>query len=590
MINLQSGLRLQLRSDGGTVDLRPAEQVIGRSEHEPEVHEAIPYGIELVSPENFGSPEISIQDIVLPDPDSKETRRGGEVVWGWEPHRWFRLCFGVTHLEVEFLKGPRMVFEPIEVLASRIVADEARGMLEYLWNQSPEMIHACFARTSVEVAQGSAPPSINRILHAGEKVLNALRPILFSPVRRMRTQLVERIVRKELKPTDLIDDRCIYDALRGLQSVTSASAYDAPQIRFGGKTFSLKYGAAVEKFETSDVYENGAIHGILQAMERRLISVRNEIERVRKEVEGSGRKQEAASVRFKHVCGYFIYEAFRGPLQELEHLLKRVRHYKHQAHAVVPARPVHGMPRRTPYFLANQRYRRFFVAARHWYKVGDGLSNPAEILFGLRTMDRLFEYLVLFKMLEVFQGLGWALAEASVRPSPFGHLQQINNFFVLRHHEIGTLTLYYEAQIPTRANRSEGAASVGGLEKATGSSRFSYEPDYILELENRAGTKVRAVLDAKYTSEQYIEKYLTDITWKYLHGVHLPGRTFSLPFDHVWVITPSGHVMKSHHYQAHDIVWPTLGSIKLIPSDKGEGVARWYRRILLPVLRLMEQA
>ena len=118
--------------------------------------------------------------------------------------------------------------------------------------------------------------------------------------------------------------------------------------------------------------------------------------------------------------------------------------------AVDSRRPVVEMPRNTPWFSVYPRYRRIYMNAQKWYTTRDEFSDLSHLLLHLKTIDRLYEYVCLFQLLDLFEGeVGSSTNQMMGRSG----LQrgELNDRYCSVH--TGRAGVAYEPRIPPRGER-----------------------------------------------------------------------------------------------------------------------------------------
>jgi hypothetical protein len=544
------------------------------------------YSVTVRSPSRLGTPSLELQGYRLDDPRPVE-RNENETVWRWDHDPYFfRNCFGLTVIRVELPGDGIHEFPPVEVVARKLKADEANTMLEYLWVVSPGLIYACFARTGYGGSQGDAPPSVERLLKQLDGLLKPIERLVDSKSSRVhRRRLVETTGVKAPSPGDVIDDRAVHFALLHLDYALEQAASNTVQIPVGYRQLSFDRLELVRKVESTDVYENGIIHGVLIHAERRLTAVQNRLTDVLNAIDArladaqSRGQSDGTYVEFRTVCGYYVSQVANRPLARVSDMLRRVRRAQARASKVIPATPVRGKPRLTPTFSSRFLYQVIYRETMAWYKVGDGLSTAADLILGLKTLDRLYEYVCLFKLVDALTSEAWELeaTEAPVVNEPLR--DDVGEIYRFKHPRFGRAELRYEPQIPTATS----STSLWGLTKITGSSHEPFRPDFLLRFEEGAGTEpVTVVLDAKYSTFGTMRnRYIPDLTLKYLHGVINLQRPKKTPFDQLWLLGPVDFSHWTYHNQGRHLgIAPTIGILQVRPGAGHEALSSWLRSLV----------
>jgi Protein of unknown function (DUF524)./Domain of unknown function (DUF2357). len=506
--------------------------------------------------------------------------------WKWSSEQYFRNCFGILVFRISFEELEEVYeFPPIEVIATKIKADEAKNMLQYLFDCDPNLLYACFARTSSTSAWGEKSPNIERVIYAANQVITAIEKLIFSSMRRVRTRLVETEKVKVIEKSDIIDDRSIRFIIENLDQASSLYNPNSVSLKFRGRAFYFEKLQVIRKTESTDVYENSIIHGVIKSVKSRLHLTTQQLKKVLSEIESHMLKDvhEGMSdyVQFKTVCGYFIHKVSNHSFQVIEDLLKRLSLIEFNARRIIPAKPIIKVPRLTPFFSVNNVYRPIYNSSLNWYKIGDGISEISNLLFGLKTLDRLYEYVCLIKLIDIFTQEGWVIKESKLIGRYEFETEYTNNYYLFHHERLGFLELRYEPEISSSPD-----SSLWDLIKISGSKKFPYRPDFVLRFKNiNKEEKVRIVLDAKYSTDYVIwENRLPSIIMKYLHGVRRINELQKLPFDHLWALGPTEKELKSFHHRNKEsrAINPSIGVVQVKPNNSLDGLRKFYRKVIIP--------
>lgn len=565
--------------------------------------------LSLVSPAEWGQPRLFLQGAAIEEPNLVGME-GSWRHWRWRADRYFHNCFGWTTLSLEG-QGGLVEYPPLDVLAREAQAEDARAMLEFMEVQDPRLLHACFVQAGAgkglaERLWLGGSPSLEEVLRAAREALAPVERLVFSSFRRTRSRLVEEPVVKAPDPSDTMDDRSLHYLLAHPDSAVPAPVPGGLSVSAAGRSLYLTEVQAVRKVESADVYENGVIHGLLLSVRRRLLAVQNHLVSLQLALAEPADTSliPEGYAQFRGVGGRYLAVSAGHFLERVQQLLLRLERTQRRVRLVLPARPVQRMPRLTPYFSANPRYREVYRAARSWYGLAEGVATPSQALLGLKSLDRLYEYVVLLSLLTAFREEDWDLV-GSEQSGAGGGLGRAGEFrgasppgngvparlYRLRHNRIGELELRYEPRIA--AEESQGEASQGEawdlLKVAGGSPDHPYQPDFVLRFRDLAGgLQSSAVMDAKYADFATVrERHLPDLTLKYLHGIRRSGDPTRPPFDHLWVVGPVRREPFVFHHgrpPGSSPVRPSLGILDVRPGEATKALRWWYRTILLPDL------
>ena len=569
-------------------------------------------------------PLLSIQDVEM---DRPHWQKIGDIIeYRWEPHPGgpppFLNHFGYCILTVEFLSGidqtKTVFYASVEVFARKPNAERAERILDYLENRMEDVSRSCFsaahlgadpssAGTGEETAEGgNIPASI--LLQSIADHLQTFAALLPRFRYRKRCRLAPTPKRIKAAQAANLTEHSVHWALTHLDTLLPVSVPTAGSIAVGSRFYEMDEIETYALSEDTNVYENQVIAGYLESIAARL----SEVERF-----CFGQLQALESEGFLALVppGY-------GSIFEIKRKVGRKRFGKLLAECAalqrvcadqaafwrkhLPVmRTVREMPEVTPGFLATPHYHQSFRQIVAWHGLGRLNLAGERFLYGLRTIDRLYEFYCLFRLVETLREEGWEPLGQMLRPS----IPQIrarsewdarpdNVYLFERSGE--RVTLFYEPEIERTAD-----SALGLVRTMEGGAGFL--PDFVLKFEpgiETAGPQPPSylILDAKYVSPYLALNFeLTKITMKYLHGISAPegGRS---PVQGIFVLHPQsfhsvapGLPYRAYHAKSFDLfsetpAVPILAAVELTPGAGEEldtvGDAA-LRRVLGRALELM---
>jgi hypothetical protein len=169
-----------------------------------------------------------------------------------------------------------------------------------------------------------------------------------------------------------------------------------------------------------------------------------------------------------------------------------------------------GIPQKTKIFQEVQPYRHIFEQIMEWYRFGDFKLLKENMIFNIKTMDTLFEYYCLYKLLLMLQDAGFSFQDASsayhdYKPMLYPYQCDIANTYWFRKDDI-QITLYYQPVI-----RSDDFENGITLYRTT-SFKDCYTPDFMFKIEVPQNIVRYVIMDAKYSTGETIRKYYIDKT------------------------------------------------------------------------------
>ncbi|MDR0629455.1 MAG: restriction endonuclease-like protein [Treponema sp.] len=302
----------------------------------------------------------------------------------------------------------------------------------------------------------------------------------------------------------------------------------------------LPYRMHIEKTTKSfDIYENRVVVGFL-------LLVCNNVKGVAEKV----RIQLAEEYQVLHKLQWLEREGFRAPIigikqfqaernqvlfNKLHELLVNVAGQYAKYRDILPCSgtPLLGIPKKTKVFQEVRPYRQVFEQILRWYHFGDFIPVKESLIGNAKTLDKLFEYYCLCRLLTLLKEAGFTgtgeVSRSFIYHSQEHRNQELANTYLLRRGEL-LLTLYYQPVIS--ADRFENDIS---LYRTTTTDGF-YTPDFMVKLHrDRTSRSCYLIFDAKYSSRWSIKQHYMDREIiKY--GCQLSDREAGQSVKMVWLL------------------------------------------------------
>ena len=559
-------------------------------------------------------PRLYIQDVELDRPFSRKVAEGFEY-W-WEPHPggppWFLNHFGYCILTIEFQSGPdrkeSLCYAAVEVFARKPNAERAERILDYLESRMEDVSRSCFnaahpnaARPGADQAGAEVPPTgdipASVLLHA---IAGHLQTFAAQAPRfryRKRCRLAPTPTRIKASQAANLTEHSVHWALTHLDTLMPVGAPTPGSIAVGGRFYELDEIETYALSEETNVYENQVIAGYLESIAARL----SDVERF---CLGQLQALESEGFVAQVPLGY-------GSIFDIKRKVGRKRFGKLLAECAalqreaadqsafwrlhLPVkRTVREMPTVTPGFLASPHYHQAFRQVVAWHGLGRLNLSGERFLYGLRTIDRLYEFYCLFRLVETVREAGWEPAGRQ-RRAPASHVRpgldwdaRPDNVYTFTRRDGGRVTLFYEPEIERTPDNALGL--VRTMEGGPG-----FLPDFVLKFESgseASGPQPPSYLifDAKYVSPSIALNFegarseLTKITMKYLHGIGAAGGGRS-PVQGIFVLHPQsfhaaapGPPFRAYHARGFDLfsetpAVPILAAVELTPGAGDEAEA-----------------
>lgn len=175
------------------------------------------------------------------------------------------------------------------------------------------------------------------------------------------------------------------------------------------------------------------------------------------------------------------------------------------------------LPKRTKIFQEISYYRDVYKVILKWFSFGEFSLIRENTMLKIKTMDTLYEYYCLYKMLEMFERNGWMYSNnIASKFFDYGGTNQdaeLCNTFSLYKGNI-LLTFYYQPKI--FGYKCCNDLSLFRTSKESEKESF-WMPDFVFKFQQEKSINY-IVLDSKYSNGRNIRKYLLpDVISKYIN-------------------------------------------------------------------------
>lgn len=176
------------------------------------------------------------------------------------------------------------------------------------------------------------------------------------------------------------------------------------------------------------------------------------------------------------------------------------------------------LPRKTSTFCEIKPYAQVFEIILRWFQYGEYSLEKEKLILQVKTLDKLFEYYCLLRLLKLLASNGYKKADFKTPVYKFDYTavddyyqneKDVANTYMLSNGHI-TVTLYYQPVISSYCFENEIT-----LYRTTTSKGY-YVPDFILKFASSEHDEEYVILDAKFSSRQSIrEHHLPEVIRKY---------------------------------------------------------------------------
>lgn len=510
--------------------------------------------------------------------------------------------FGIAELNVVLSKdvgteSSMEVFQPIEVLASKITGDRVEEMFEFLAALPGEALHSVFRATrhSVGFDEGGVSPSFTqeRLEYATEILQTGIPLILQHPITRLVPE--HRLV--STTGTEEIDDSSLGWLLSNLSVLQECDSIEEAHLNYESGYYKADLLQLPVLSANSDLYENRVLHGFVDLLlhEAQMLIARYTNDKGLRRSNDFSAPQGYTS--FFDKVSRFKKQLLGRQVKRCEGIIDNLKALKILLEARLPVHcKVMHRPSITPKARVNHAYRDIFIDIIRWHEHGRPDWSAFENLFAIQSIPTLFEAYCFFRTAD-------ALHKAiPPKLSENGNNQEFNCFetmFIdprgtevwLRREPIYWTTDHNKAFGESYVNTEGWTVDGNGRARKRG-HRGPYaqrSPDISLEIKGPDGISGVILLDAKYTyRDKAFSHYLPELTMKYVHGIHRVDQG-APTVKSLTILHPDTEAsFRSFHHESYGVfgaypVTPNLQSVGLVvgkQTDKDD-LEQLLRRILI---------
>lgn len=189
----------------------------------------------------------------------------------------------------------------------------------------------------------------------------------------------------------------------------------------------------------------------------------------------------------------------------------------------VPVSLLTTIPRKTGTFCETKPYAQVFEIIVHWFQYGEYSLEKEQLILQVKTLDKLFEYYCLLRLLKLLADNGYQ--KADIEKPVFKHTytsaddyylneKDVANTYILSNNGV-MVTLYYQPVIS--AVRFENNLTLYRTTKPLYYKKPDYyTPDFVLKFSSPEHNKEYVIFDAKFSSRKNIINHsLPEVIRKY---------------------------------------------------------------------------
>lgn len=299
-------------------------------------------------------------------------------------------------------------------------------------------------------------------------------------------------------------------------------------IQYQGKNYLPYYIKTDASKKSWDVYENRVIIAFLHTVllnAKQIFSefdrdVLNE-ERIISRIQGSLPKEYCTPI----IIVKSLQVSFcRILLGKLNHSISTLQNLYKQYEALFDFQTsvLTTFPRKTSTFCEIKPYTQVFEIIVRWFQYGEYSLEKERLILQVKTMDKLFEYYCLLRLLKLLADNGYQKAESKMPvfkyayTSADGHYQNeqdVANTYLLSNNDV-KVTLYYQPVISSV--QFENNLTLYRTTKPPFGRPDYYTPDFVLKFSSSEHDEEYVIFDAKFSSRVNIRNHsLPEVIRKY---------------------------------------------------------------------------
>lgn len=517
----------------------------------------------------------------------------------------FSNYFGHCSLSVKFSFSDSVHFvHVINVLATKLNAEQAEAIMHYLDERMENIINFCFSKTQKNIGiKASNHSDVALMLLHLEKSLSFLisKRLLFK--QKHRYKLNPRLEVISSFDAKSLSERTIAWLFQNLEQAFPCPT-GAGNFVLQNKSYNLERVQSETLYKETNVYENQVILGFLRSMQEFLIKVIENHKKgmfipIVKETEGTNNYSS-----FEYLINKLATPIHEKKVTHCRGLLRQCLQLIEFFSQHLPCEKNKELrPTVTPFVKANHHYYQAFGFISEWQKMGEPSWQGNEFLYGLREVNELYEFFCLYNLIDSFEECGFQLEVSELRSysREYGfegrlitapHQNTPNNYYKFFNNNGVVFELYYEPKIWTLSESSKSGDLID-LRHSGKTSTSCYNPDFVIKVRKGDGDLKYLIFDAKYSRRSTVENvYLPDLITKYLLGVGMLANngqvarnpTHSLYAIHPSIVADNNFAHSSFYNKLHGLFgenpsFPAIGIMEVSPA-RLNSLSRFFTKII----------
>ncbi|AQG80939.1 nuclease domain-containing protein [Spirosoma montaniterrae] len=390
----------------------------------------------------------------------------------------------------------------LEVGSAKFTPDELTDLLQYLLNRGVTYWRSESSLTTVAVGETTGRGPLRGLARVSHDLIELER--LWPAFRdQPQTRLEPLNVWEPARATNWTE-RTLRHQVQHPETLRPATPADPGAFRWQRRWLAATHTLTSRLLDTTDTLENRTLHGYLHHLLDWLRQQRLSLNHTPTAPPTSLTTVNASVLRQWQQQQYA-----QRVEREIQRLIGQASGLLHRYEESLPVRePLIGLPPGMAGFMASDHYFRAGQLLLRWYdQVGDAVADTTDGLAGVRTLDRLYELLCLFKLQDALVEMGYRLDRYEPRRATNPDLadDEYTGSYTFTHTTGSIARLHYEFVPESYLNVSR----VRNL-----------LPDFVLEYLPVDGEAKGLILDAKYRRwSTIVRTEYAELTLKYLHGL-----------------------------------------------------------------------
>ncbi|KAE8177068.1 hypothetical protein [Photobacterium carnosum] len=405
--------------------------------------------------------------------------------------------FGECELTVSL--GEEKVAYIIEVNVSSYKADIAGEMLQFLLDNTDDILQTCYSKSRTGYCHKNGDTRNIIKLSSLTQTIDLIETLLPAFRSDFKYNTSDSLQFNSNKPT-IVDENCASWLSENMDKLEISNSKDY-KLRIYKKHYQVDLPNSITSHNTN-LKENRVLHQFILVSLSYLKETKTEISNQIISYSNDFIYQEY--IKFDTVIKDIINPILIIRIKMIDDLIFRINRLRLFFITVIPVKVTTGeMPVQTSYTLRHKHYARAFNKISEFYKASDANKSNSDFLLGLRNLTQIFELCCLYSLVKYFNTIATPVSASWVNNSMAWDSESTNkinvlanNFFFENEHYLYTLN--YEKKFYSFSKETM-ALQEDNLVRVDAANNY-YEPDFTIKVSNKkTGDYYYIVLDAKFS-------------------------------------------------------------------------------------------